>query len=211
LTANQPRIELAGSLMITFRVAFLATAIGAAMASPAAAEQIAWRAPPGLEAVALPPADAARYAARDVRVSRLEATTERGLRRLIISDLPRTGRFLTQPIGQTARELAANVGAGTCTRYSVSDVREFVVDGRASAEFTLICHGPSVGTQIMSGQINVRRTVLVEGQSRLYNFQADEYAEQTETFDAAMSAASWDSVMASIVWCGDTATSCNPN
>jgi hypothetical protein len=124
------------------------------------------------------------------------------LRRIIFSNLPRFGRFTTDRISAIARDMGASVGAASCVEHSVSEVREFEIDGRDAAEVIMICRGLVADGRVDSQTINVRRTVLVMGETRVYNFQADEYAPMT-ALEPATSAASWDETIASLRWCAD--------
>ncbi|WP_228445849.1 hypothetical protein [Terricaulis silvestris] len=130
------------------------------------------------------------------------------MRRIIFSDLPRFGRFTTDSIGAIARDMGAGVGASSCVEHSVSEVREFEIDGHDAAELIMICRGLVVDGRVDARTINVRRTVLVMGETRVYNFQADQYAPMA-ALDPAASAASWDEAVASLRWCADN-ISCAP-
>jgi len=190
--------------MSMMRMVFLAACVFVLASPTASAESLTFRVPAELAPVPMPPLDAERNAARDVRVSRHEAQSGRGMLRIIFADLPINGRLGTESVGTIARGTSASVGGATCVEHSASEVREFVIDGRDAAEFTLVCRGLIVGGSTEPQTINVRRTVLVRGETRFYNFQADEYAPMA-TLDAAASAARWDEVVASLRWCADGA------
>lgn len=177
----------------------------AAFSSPAAAEHLAWRVPAELTQLPLPEAEAARYSAADIQLTRYERENGDELRRILFADLSREGNLMTSSIGDLARNLAARIGAETCVTYSVSEIREFTIDGRPAADYTLICRGLVVNGQTVPDDINVRRTILVQGERRFYNLQADEYGP---SLDEAASARSWDDMIRSLAWCATDR--CNP-
>lgn len=169
-----------------------------AFSSPAAAEQLAWRVPSELTQLPLPNGEAERYAAANIRLTRYERENGDELRRILFADLSREGNLMTSSIGELARNLSARIGAETCVQYSVSEIREFTLDGRPAADYTLICRGLVVGNETLPNDVNVRRTILVQGETRFYNFQLDEYGP---SLDPAASAQSWDEVIGSLAWC----------
>ena len=186
-------------------VAFAALAFTAPLAS---AESLVFRVPADLASVPVPAPGAERYAARGMRVSRHEVQTRGGVRRIIFADLPSAGRLASEPVGSIAQGIVSNVGSATCVEHTVSNIREFVIDGRDAAEFTLICRGIVENGRADPQTIDVRRTVLVQGETRFYNFQADEYAP-IEGMDPAASAGSWYEVVVSLRWCAGDAE-CEP-
>ena len=193
--------------MVQFRL-ILAALAWCAFASIARAEQLAWRVPEELHEMAVPSADAARYAARDVRVSRFEYSDGRVTRRIILTDMPSAGRVATDNIATLASDVVGRTGASSCVQHTVSPAREFSINGRAAAEVLLMCRGTIVPPNTNPNEINIRRTVFIRGETRFYMFQADEYARDTAAFDQAASAARWDDPIGSLIWCADSNVPC---
>jgi hypothetical protein len=182
----------------------------AGLAVIASAEQIGWRKPDELVALPLPASDVSRNAARDTTMSRFEYNDGRVLRRILVTDTPARGRLATDPVGILVADVVGRTAAATCVSHTLSPAREFSVGGRPAAEVTLICRGIISPPETIPNQIDVRRTVLIQGQTRVFMFQADEYARDSESFDHAVSAARWDDAIASLSWCADSGAECSP-
>jgi hypothetical protein len=182
----------------------------AGLAISADAEQVGWRKPGELSEVPVPASDVARNAARDTRLSRFEYNDGRVLRRVIVTDTPARGRLATDPVGALVTSVVGRTAAATCLNHTLSPVREFSVGGHPAAEVTLICRGIVSPPETIPNQIDVRRTVLIQGPTRVFMFQADEYARDSESFDPAVSAARWDDAIASLSWCADSDAECPP-